>query len=98
MESVVLETSMGDVQLELYWNHAPKASNQLSMNHCKTHCCPIQTCRRAKTSQNLQSGGTTIQLCSTESSRYVNLQDLAEDSGSDPIRTIEQTDEFNRTL
>ncbi|KAF5309106.1 hypothetical protein D9611_014793 [Ephemerocybe angulata] len=24
MESVVLETSMGDIQLELYWNHAPK--------------------------------------------------------------------------
>ncbi|KAI9574195.1 cyclophilin-like domain-containing protein [Boletus coccyginus] len=23
-ESVVLETSLGDVQLELYWNHAPK--------------------------------------------------------------------------
>ena len=23
-ESVVLETSMGDVQLELYWDHAPK--------------------------------------------------------------------------
>jgi len=24
MESVILETSMGDIQLELYWNHAPK--------------------------------------------------------------------------
>lgn len=24
MESVVLETSMGDVQLELYWDHAPQ--------------------------------------------------------------------------
>ncbi|PFH51720.1 hypothetical protein AMATHDRAFT_74762 [Amanita thiersii Skay4041] len=24
MDSVVLETSLGDVQLELYWNHAPK--------------------------------------------------------------------------
>ncbi|KAF9058818.1 cyclophilin-like domain-containing protein [Rhodocollybia butyracea] len=23
-ESVVLETSLGDIQLELYWNHAPK--------------------------------------------------------------------------
>lgn len=23
-ESVVLETSMGEIQLELYWNHAPK--------------------------------------------------------------------------
>ena len=25
-ESVVLETSMGDIQFELYWNHAPKVS------------------------------------------------------------------------
>lgn len=24
MESVVLETSLGDIQLELYWDHAPK--------------------------------------------------------------------------
>ncbi len=24
MESVVLETSLGDIQLELYWEHAPK--------------------------------------------------------------------------
>ena len=24
--SVVLETSLGDVQLELYWDHAPRAS------------------------------------------------------------------------
>lgn len=23
-ESVILETSLGDIQLELYWNHAPK--------------------------------------------------------------------------
>lgn len=23
-ESVVLETSLGDIQLELYWNHAPR--------------------------------------------------------------------------
>lgn len=28
-DSVVLETSMGDVQLELYWDHAPKASSFL---------------------------------------------------------------------
>lgn len=26
MESVVLETSLGDIQLELYWDHAPKVS------------------------------------------------------------------------
>lgn len=25
-ESVVLETSMGDVQLELYWDHTPTAA------------------------------------------------------------------------
>jgi len=24
MQSVVLETSLGDIQLELYWNHAPR--------------------------------------------------------------------------
>ncbi|KAG2089216.1 cyclophilin-like domain-containing protein [Suillus cothurnatus] len=24
MDSVVLETSLGDIQLELYWNHAPR--------------------------------------------------------------------------
>ncbi len=24
MESVVIETSMGDIQLELYWDHAPR--------------------------------------------------------------------------
>lgn len=26
MDSVVLETSLGDVQLELYWEHAPRVS------------------------------------------------------------------------
>lgn len=26
MDSVVLETSLGDIQLELYWNHAPRVS------------------------------------------------------------------------
>ena len=25
-ETVVLETSLGDVQLELYWQHAPRVS------------------------------------------------------------------------
>ena len=27
MDSVVLETSLGDVQLELYWDHAPRVSH-----------------------------------------------------------------------
>ncbi|GAW02832.1 cyclophilin-like protein [Lentinula edodes] len=27
-ESVVFETSLGDIQLELYWNHAPKLSKR----------------------------------------------------------------------
>ena len=27
LKSVVLETSMGDVQLELYWKHAPRVSS-----------------------------------------------------------------------
>jgi peptidyl-prolyl cis-trans isomerase-like 1 len=26
MQSVVLETSLGDIQLELYWNHAPRVN------------------------------------------------------------------------
>jgi hypothetical protein len=26
MQSVVLETSLGDIQLELYWNHAPQVN------------------------------------------------------------------------
>lgn len=26
MEFVVLKTSLGDIQLELYWNHAPRVS------------------------------------------------------------------------
>ena len=30
MESVVLETSMGDIQLELYWDHAPRVGR---VNH-----------------------------------------------------------------
>ena len=29
MESVVLETSMGNIQLELYWNHAPRVGRVL---------------------------------------------------------------------
>lgn len=43
-ESVVLETNMGDIQLELYWDHAPRVCLSLS-----TFCfCPtagfFQTC------------------------------------------------------
>lgn len=30
MESIVLETSLGDIQLELYWNHAPRVSFPIS--------------------------------------------------------------------
>ena len=26
MDSIVLETNLGDIQLELYWDHAPKVS------------------------------------------------------------------------
>jgi Cyclophilin type peptidyl-prolyl cis-trans isomerase/CLD len=50
MESVVLETSMGDIQLELYWNHAPKVclTNSFS-NLTATKLNPvigrIQTCK-----------------------------------------------------
>ena len=27
MDPVILETSLGDIGLELYWNHAPRASH-----------------------------------------------------------------------
>ena len=30
-ESVVLETSLGEVQLELYWDHAPKVRTTLEL-------------------------------------------------------------------
>ncbi|EGN95681.1 hypothetical protein SERLA73DRAFT_60504 [Serpula lacrymans var. lacrymans S7.3] len=30
MTSVVLETSLGDIQLELYWNHAPRTCKNFS--------------------------------------------------------------------
>ena len=30
-ESVVLETNMGDIQLELYWDHAPRVCHSFSI-------------------------------------------------------------------
>ena len=32
MESVVLETSLGDIQLELYWDHAPRVRELVALN------------------------------------------------------------------
>ena len=31
MESVVIETSMGDIQLELYWDHAPRVGRSIRL-------------------------------------------------------------------
>ena len=42
-QSVVLETSMGDIQLELYWNHAPKVLVYLLFNLAKL--TRPQTCK-----------------------------------------------------
>lgn len=39
MESVVIETSMGDIQLELYWDHAPRVSGSVySVLHVVSEC------------------------------------------------------------
>lgn len=49
-DSVVLETSMGDIQLELYWEHAPKvgmASNALRVAHHLFDITDMQELRRA---------------------------------------------------
>lgn len=32
-DSVVLETSLGDIQLELYWDHAPKVGQPRTSRH-----------------------------------------------------------------
>ena len=49
MEYVVLETSMGDIQLELYWNHAPRVgSPQCTPLHIAVLNVPLvwkQTCK-----------------------------------------------------
>lgn len=43
-ESVVLETSMGDIQLELYWEHAPKVRSHL-FSIAQHHDIIPQTCK-----------------------------------------------------
>jgi peptidyl-prolyl cis-trans isomerase-like 1 len=50
MESVILETSMGDIQLELYWNHAPKVGaptlpNNYGQPHLPCISGRVQTCK-----------------------------------------------------
>ena len=50
MESVIIETNMGEIKLELYWDHAPKV--------CLTHFSPnlshsaLQGIRPARTLLN----------------------------------------------
>ena len=69
MESIILETNMGEIELELYWNHAPKV--------CPTHLTTnmsrstLQGTRLAKTLLNWQDGGTTTTWSFTGSSPYV---------------------------
>ena len=62
-ESVVLETSLGDVQLELYWDHAPRVHSLVLISHSATY--PL--CRHVKTSPNSANAGITMVLFSTVS-------------------------------
>lgn len=47
MDSVVLETNLGDVQLELYWDHAPRVSHhtQLLIQSVTDPSHSPQTCK-----------------------------------------------------
>jgi hypothetical protein len=52
MDSVVLETSLGDIQLELYWNHAPQVcvllDHQLGQNNILFYTIDMQKLFRAR--------------------------------------------------
>ena len=46
MESVILETNMGEVKLELYWDHAPKVCpTSLSSQTVVLSLARNQTCK-----------------------------------------------------
>jgi cyclophilin family peptidyl-prolyl cis-trans isomerase len=46
MESVILETNMGEIKLELYWNHAPRVRpTHLSANFVALSLARNQTCK-----------------------------------------------------
>lgn len=60
MESVVLETSLGDIQLELYWNHAPRVSRcPPLLGQPDTQADGGLTNRHVKTLQSLPDVATT---------------------------------------
>lgn len=65
-DSVVLQTSMGDIQLELYWRHAPKVHFIFS-----PHFTSPDGHRRAGISRNWPSVVTTMVLYSIVLYRYV---------------------------
>ncbi|KAF4576364.1 heme binding [Pleurotus pulmonarius] len=44
METVVLETNMGEIVLELYWDHAPKVFNSSYQITCNSRTT-LQTCK-----------------------------------------------------
>lgn len=44
-ESVVLETSVGDIQLELYWEHAPKVKTVDTYSGVRFAQTGFQTCK-----------------------------------------------------
>lgn len=55
MDSVVLETSLGDIQLELYWSHAPRVSHLIHRNSTMLS----YPHRHVKTLQNWQNAVIT---------------------------------------
>lgn len=68
-QSVVLETSMGDIQLELYWDHAPRVRIVYMSRLVLTDLTEstLTLCRHVTTSQNLQNVAIIMASSSTAS-------------------------------
>jgi hypothetical protein len=75
MDSVVLETSLGDIQLELYWNHAPKVRSLYMRRFLGIRMIGIFR-RHAGTSQSSRSEDTIMALYSIELYRSVQAANL----------------------
>jgi peptidyl-prolyl cis-trans isomerase-like 1 len=58
-ESVILETSLGNIQLELYWNHAPRV-------------CLLLLRSRARLQQSLKFGQTCENFAQLAKRGYYN--------------------------
>ena len=70
MDSVVLETSLGDVQLELYWDHAPRVRfSSFTQSYIVTNII-----RHARILQNLRDEGITTEAYSIVLSLYVYIE------------------------